>query len=487
MPQDIVHRTTTSPREQAFDVTTPLSSRLLFRRPRYLGGSGFLHHLPFLFWLTDTIRPRSVVQLGALDPVPYFALCQAMDKLDLESRCAGICLDGPVPEATERYNADTYGEFSRLRAAEVETAANGIADKSVDLLLVDGVPDEALIGALMRTWPRRLSSRAVVALHGTRGEDYLSGPALEFLDNIRATYPTVTLEGGTGLTLVLYGAARNDRLLRLAELQPGHAGFSEAHMVFRRLGDASHFEWESRRAGGAEKAEAGKAKAAEARLHELEAGLKEMSGAFEERARQASAAQVKLFRLETEIAEARAQAEAAETGRKELETRVATLEARAGAAEKQVEEARLAEQRVRREHEAELERGQAEAGRQGAELARERELRQALEQELSARDERIAALEKDGGAGAQWQDRLAALAGQMSLLTRELEKEQELRLLQGEDLSDARARAREAEAALATVQAHAETMEQLNQDLMNSTFWKMTGPARKVVNTLRGN
>lgn len=458
MPQDIVHRTTTSPREQAFDVTT----RLMFRRPRYLGGSGFLHHLPLLFWLTDTIRPRSVMQLGELDPVPYFALCQAMDKLDLDSRCAGICLDGPVPEATERYNADTYSEFSRLRAAEVETAANGIADKSVDLLLVDRVPDEELIGALMRTWPRRLSSRAVVALHGTKGEDYLSGPALEFLDNIRATYPTVTLEGGTGLTLVLYGAARNDRLLRLAELQPGHAGFSEAHMVFRRLGDASHFEWESRRAGRAEKAEAGKAEAAETRLRELEAELKEMTGAFEERAAQASAAQMKLFRLETGRKELEAERDALAGDLKDRTAELAglrdaleesrrageTLEARAGAAETQVA---------------------------------------ALERELSARDERIAALEKDGGAGSQWQDRLATLTGQMSLLTRELEKEQELRLLQGEDLSDARARAREAEEALAEVKAHAESMEQLNRDLMNSTFWKMTGPARKVVSTLRGN
>lgn len=556
MPQDIVHRTTTSPRDQVFEVTTPLSSRLLFRKPRYLEGSDFLRHLPFLFWLTDMVRPRSFVQLGDLDAVPYFGVCQAMDRLDLESRCTGIRLDGAVPEAVERYNDDTYGEFSALRSATVEAAPGGMADKSVDLLLVDRVPDEALIAALMRSWPRRLSSRAVVALHGTRGEGYMSGPALEFIENIRATYPTFTLEGGAGLTVVLYGASRNDRLQRLAELKPGHSGFSEARMVFRRLGDTSHFEWESRRAGGAEKAEAGRAQAAESRLAEAEAGLKEMTEAFEERASQAAAAQARVYRLETEAEEARARAEAAETGLEEMEARAAALEsdraalardlkektaaaaeltrtraaleesqrardlaqARAEKAEKQAEEARLSEHRARGEIRQELAAAQraleeereafrtldeeADALKQALEAAEaalaeerqahaalreeaEQEARLKLAEEISAKDARIAELERDP-SGGQWEERLAKLTGQMALLTRELEKEQELRLLQGEDLSEARARAAEAEEDSAAARAHAEEMERLNQELMNSTFWRMTGPARKVVNTLRG-
>lgn len=442
MPQEIVHRTTTNPRDQVFEVTTPLSSRLLFRKPRYLEGSGFLRHLPFLFWLTDMIRPRSFVQIGDLDAVPYFGICQAMDRLDLESRCTGIRLDKAVSEAAERYNDDIYGEFSALRSATVEAATGGMADKSVDLLLVDRVPDEALIAALMRSWPRRLSSRAVVALHGTRGDGYMSGPALEFIENIRATYPTFTLEGSEGLTVVLYGASRNDRLQRLADLKPGQLGFSEARMVFRRLGDTSHFEWESRRADGAEKAAASRAKAAESRLADAEARLKEMTEAFEERASQAAGAQARVYRLETE-------AEEAERQRAEREARLVEL----------TDETTVLKQTLK-----------------AAE--------QALSEERATKDARIAELEHKP-SGNQWEERLTKLTGQMALLTRELEKEQEMRLVQGEDLSEARARATEAEEALAAVQAHADEMERISNELLNSTFWKMTGPARKVVNTLR--
>lgn len=77
---------------------------MLLRRARYLEDSPFLHHLPFLFWLIDILRPRSIAQVGALDPVAYFAICQAMDKLNVEGHSFGIKFDGEIPGTTRNHN-----------------------------------------------------------------------------------------------------------------------------------------------------------------------------------------------------------------------------------------------------------------------------------------------------------------------------------------------------------------------------------------------
>lgn len=46
--------------------------------------------------------------------------------------------------------------------------------------------------------------------------------------------------------MVLYGPSRVERLDRLTEFRTDMPGHSEAHSVFRRLGEANLFEWRSR-------------------------------------------------------------------------------------------------------------------------------------------------------------------------------------------------------------------------------------------------
>src|SRR5690606_10508622 len=67
-----------------------------------------------------------------------------------------------------------------------------------------------------------------------------------FLDRLLATYPSITLEGGEGLTAILYGEERHEQLVKLADLTFGMPGYSEVHHVFSRLGTTHSFEWSSR-------------------------------------------------------------------------------------------------------------------------------------------------------------------------------------------------------------------------------------------------
>ena len=64
--------------QQIFDPFTPMARHSLFWRARYLAPSEAIVAVPFLFWLTETLRPQVVVTLGVDDAVPHFAVCQAV-------------------------------------------------------------------------------------------------------------------------------------------------------------------------------------------------------------------------------------------------------------------------------------------------------------------------------------------------------------------------------------------------------------------------
>ena len=94
---------------------SPLSVRSVFWRSRYLGQSGFTHHLPLAFWVAEVSRPKLVVQVAMDDPQCYFAFCQAVDKLNLSARCLGFGEWGgetaEVPAAIAAHNDQNYADF----------------------------------------------------------------------------------------------------------------------------------------------------------------------------------------------------------------------------------------------------------------------------------------------------------------------------------------------------------------------------------------
>ncbi|SIT74404.1 class I SAM-dependent methyltransferase [Pontibaca methylaminivorans] len=561
MTREVSHSALSQPRSPTLEIVTPLSTRMLFWRARYLDDSAFLCHVPFLFWLIETSRPKQFVELGLGTGVSYFAACQAIDKLDLDARCHGISPGSALPEPVERYNAQNYGDFSRLHTDDLTHAAQRFDDGSIDLLLVDVDLGEAgALDCLSHDWMRKLSPRGILLLHGTNTR-FADGYVRKFLSRLLGSCPAITMEDGEGLTAVLYGEDRNERLVKLADLGFGMTGYSEVHHVFGRLGAAHRFEWASRvadsKAAEAKKRIAAAEKALQAteeRRETVQNKLDTLNKAYDSRNAQIATLQARFFDLQ--VTEEQDETEAEVLRRKLAEVRTQYAEAVAA------RDAVLAEKQERVEGQAEeLERLDAQKADRFDEIATLTRMLEAKEQEraaalgaakkareeeiakrdrmiarltaeqaehvktIAARDKELAAAKKAQEAEAAQREKLSgsltaeraqharalasrdaalaerqeAVAGLEARLAERFDEIAALtRLLEDRDRALAAAsetREMEAAAQNGSLLAYEEDIRRLQQELeevqahrdalLNSTSWKLTRPARSVLNAMR--
>lgn len=303
-----------------FEQATPGgTSAALFWRPKYLAESPWLEHLPALFWLAEAVRPRLSAVLGLADPVPYFGLCQAAERLGTGD-CWGVAAGAPVAAAVRAHQAAEYRELGPLVEAGLEPAAERLEGRRIDLLVL-ALPLAGEAARLVESaWLPRLSERAVVAVAGL--DPLRADPAgRALLARLGKLGPALRLEAGSGLLAVLAGESQPEPLARLATLDPGAPALIEARRVFDRLGQGCRSEWESRQAAAVlaqarDEAAAARAAAAAAAQAQAaaEARLAELEAAHAARSQALAALQAEHLALQqagADTAAARDQAEAA--------------------------------------------------------------------------------------------------------------------------------------------------------------------------------
>ena len=87
------HALPVSPRLRRDPKRTSLSSYLspsAFWEPDCIVVSAWLEHAPFAFWLVDALRPNTIVELGTHGGFSYFAFCQAVKTLELDTQCHAV-------------------------------------------------------------------------------------------------------------------------------------------------------------------------------------------------------------------------------------------------------------------------------------------------------------------------------------------------------------------------------------------------------------
>lgn len=220
---------------------------IAFMRPSYTAKSGWLEHVPFAFWLVEAHKPRCIVELGCHYGLSYFAFCQAVQTLELDTRCYAIDTwlgdehagryDESVFRAVDAYNNAHYSGFSRLVRSTFDTALQHFSDGQIDLLHIDGHHSYESVFHDFETWLPKLSERAIVVMHDTNVRERGFG-VYRLYEDLAKRYPNFNFLHGHGLGILGVGPERTAEISNLFGLEDNLSGRREFHELFARMGRA---------------------------------------------------------------------------------------------------------------------------------------------------------------------------------------------------------------------------------------------------------
>lgn len=185
------------------------------QQPRYLDNPhGWIQHIPFAFFLVETMKPEMITELGTYSGNSYFALCQAVKDLKIPARCIAVDTwqgdihvgeyKNDVFERVRRINENEFGHFSTLKRMTFDQALSDFPQSSIDLLHIDGTHTYQAVKHDFECWRPKMSSKGIILLHDSRVKDRGFG-VWKFYEEIKNQYPTFEFPYSEGLAVVCTG------------------------------------------------------------------------------------------------------------------------------------------------------------------------------------------------------------------------------------------------------------------------------------------
>jgi hypothetical protein len=207
--------------------------------------TAWVGHLPFAFWIVEKFRPRQIVELGVHTGNSYCSFCEAVDRLDLSTQCAGVDhwmgdeqaghYGDEIYDELKAHHDPYYRRFSRLLRMGFDAAAATFADGSVDLLHIDGFHTYEAVSHDFLTWKSKLSACSIVLFHDTNVRERNFG-VWKFFEEMEAAYPSFNFLQSNGLGVIYTGTdPMPDAVAPL--FQTDAASRDAARAYFSRLGD----------------------------------------------------------------------------------------------------------------------------------------------------------------------------------------------------------------------------------------------------------
>ena len=215
-----------------------IASKAMFWRPRYLAESNWLQHVPFYFWLIEVLQPKIVLESNIDSAVGYFAICQAIDKLNQDGLIYGAFSTNSDAERIITYNHEHYREFSSLAHQTEERIIKDFSENSIDLLLLKS--SSSLLGKdfNLANLRKYMSHNGVILIHGTNQDTLRKQRQI-----LKSHYPTFELTQSPGLLLICLGKQIPTRLEMLIHQSKEPNSHRHVQNIFARLGAASEDSW----------------------------------------------------------------------------------------------------------------------------------------------------------------------------------------------------------------------------------------------------
>ena len=201
--------------------------------------SNWLEHIPFYFWLIEAQNPELIFEPELQSGVTYFALCQAVDKLNTDTRCiASFSNDCKEIERITQYNNDHYQEFSLLSPEAGTLSIEDIDEGELDLLILKYNSEMIFDKKTMDIWQKKLSTRSIVLIHGSQKKEIKP-----LCRKLKEEYQTFEFNHGQGLLIVFTGSAQTTKMQALISLKGNTSGIRVMQDVYSRLGQAWRETW----------------------------------------------------------------------------------------------------------------------------------------------------------------------------------------------------------------------------------------------------
>jgi hypothetical protein len=221
----------------------PLEHPICLEFPLWQAETAWAEHVPLAMFLISAMRPEVFVELGAFRGFSYCVFCQAIKSLKIETRAFAVDtwegddhagkLEAGVLAELRAHHDPLYADFSRLVQSTFDDALKHFADRSVDLLHVDGFHTFEAVQHDFQTWLPKMSEKGIVLFHDTNVRERGFG-VWKFWANVKEKYPHFEFLHGYGLGVLAVGGETANELKFLFK-----AGESETQLIrefFYQLG-----------------------------------------------------------------------------------------------------------------------------------------------------------------------------------------------------------------------------------------------------------
>lgn len=184
-------------------------------------------HIPFIFWLMKVSKPTNFIEIGTRSGSIYYAMCQAVERLSLDSVGMAVCTSledksheqgGVSLEEISGYHNHTYGNFSTILKTTPDNVRPYFGEGSIDLLSLAGAQSYESVKKEFERWQSALSDRGIVLFHNTeiRRNGYYG--VWKLWEELCFQYPSFAFRHSNGLGVLAIGTSVAKELKALFKL-----------------------------------------------------------------------------------------------------------------------------------------------------------------------------------------------------------------------------------------------------------------------------